>query len=77
MCTVANCPGNLCEDEIDECDPNPCRNGGTCKDLMNGYQCECDTSAETHYAGENCEVTACEVSEKLLILRPLINGGYG
>ena len=56
--------GALCGDEINECDPNPCENGGTCKDLENGYECDCDKSGDTHYTGDNCEATVCEVSRK-------------
>lgn len=25
----------------DECASNPCKNGGTCRDLFNGYLCHC------------------------------------
>lgn len=27
--------------DIDECNSNPCRNGGNCTDLVNGYVCKC------------------------------------
>ena len=27
--------------DIDECESNPCENGGTCADAVNGYSCEC------------------------------------
>jgi len=27
--------------EIDECAPNPCKNGGQCVDLINGFRCHC------------------------------------
>jgi len=30
--------GNDCSDEINECDSNPCRNGGSCKDSVAGYK---------------------------------------
>ena len=33
--------GNLCEEEIIECASNPCQNGATCVDLVNGYTCNC------------------------------------
>lgn len=28
--------------ERDECLSNPCKNGGTCQDRLNGYRCICD-----------------------------------
>ena len=35
---------------IDDCNPNPCMNNGSCKDLVNNYSCECAPS----YIGRNC-----------------------
>jgi len=36
---VDNAP--LSCNDIDECESNPCENGGTCKNLVNRYECEC------------------------------------
>jgi cubilin len=33
--------GTLCDQEINECLPNPCQNGGTCTDQQNGFLCVC------------------------------------
>ena len=33
--------GQLCENEILECLSSPCVNGGTCKDQVGAYRCEC------------------------------------
>ena len=33
--------GELCDTDIDECKSNPCRHGGTCIDLVNGFKCQC------------------------------------
>ncbi|EZA59389.1 Cubilin [Ooceraea biroi] len=40
-----------------ECQSNPCQNGGTCEDLYDGYQCHCTSNWE----GPNCmtDVNEC------------------
>ena len=37
--------------DIDECAPDPCHNGGTCEDGVNEYTCQCSAG----YTGTNCE----------------------
>lgn len=37
--------------DIDECASNPCKNGGTCKDGIDSYSCECAPG----YEGYNCD----------------------
>ena len=39
--------------DIDECSPNPCKNGGTCTDGLNSYSCSCQVG----YEGDNCEIS--------------------
>lgn len=38
--------------EIDQCNPNPCKNGGTCKKQVSTYKCEC--TAE--FQGRDCAI---------------------
>lgn len=33
--------GQFCEEDINECLPEPCQNGGMCIDRLNGFECEC------------------------------------
>ena len=35
--------GKNCEININECDSNPCTNGGVCEDLVNDYKCVCES----------------------------------
>ena len=37
--------------DINECASNPCKNGGTCTDQINGFTCECSPG----YTGTECE----------------------
>ena len=37
--------------DIDDCATNPCQNGGSCTDQINGYTCNCVDG----YDGTNCE----------------------
>ena len=50
----------------DDCSHKPCRNGGTCMDLVNDFECRCVPG----FLGDLCEtnVDDCE-------LRPCANGG--
>lgn len=43
--------GDHCEQNINECDSNPCYNNGTCIDGSNGYTCACPSG----YLGDFCE----------------------
>ena len=36
--------------DIDDCADTPCKNYGTCNDLINGYNCSCTPG----YTGQNC-----------------------
>ena len=41
-----------CITNIDNCDPNPCENNGTCTDLVDDFFCRCLPG----YAGEVCAI---------------------
>ncbi|XP_072174362.1 uncharacterized protein [Diadema setosum] len=42
--------GTDCNAEINECDSNPCLNGGSCNDLLADYSCNCPAGTQ----GKNC-----------------------
>lgn len=48
--------GALCDEQINECEPNPCINDGTCHDKVNGFDCECQPG----YRGVKCEININE-----------------
>lgn len=32
-----------CDVDINECEPDPCQNGGTCADLTDSFKCICQS----------------------------------
>nr|XP_020478865.1 delta-like protein C [Monopterus albus] len=58
--------GKNCETETNECDISPCKNGGSCKDLVNDYSCACPQG----FYGKNCEISAMTCADG-----PCFNGG--
>ena len=44
----------VCISEIKECLSNPCLNGATCYDLLNGYFCDCLSG----FNGLDCEISS-------------------
>ncbi|XP_019635893.1 PREDICTED: von Willebrand factor D and EGF domain-containing protein-like [Branchiostoma belcheri] len=66
-CVCPGYTGDECETEIDECQSDPCVNGGTCVDLVNGYNCTCTEE----YTGTHCDV---EVEDKCAALDPCFPG---
>ena len=53
--------------DIDECHSDPCKNDGTCKDLVNKFVCICKAG----FAGAMCELGMFLPDEELLSLRIL------
>ena len=43
---------SLSDAETNECDSDPCMNGGTCRDLHVAFECDCPT----FYNGTTCEI---------------------
>lgn len=39
--------------DADHCASGPCRNGGTCKKVANGYKCTCVAG----WTGKNCQTS--------------------
>ncbi|KAL4229011.1 hypothetical protein ACF0H5_012049 [Mactra antiquata] len=64
------CPSGLtgptCEVNIDECQSNPCKNNGTCEDIINGYICHCDLG----WTGPSCRTNIDECASN-----PCLHGG--
>ena len=58
--------GMLCDVDIEECASSPCQNGGSCRDLVNAFECDCDNTGEHHYTGDTCQFTLCMVSFPLI-----------
>jgi Notch-like protein len=69
-CTCAEgYAGTNCEEDINECDPDPCQNGATCTETLDGttptvgvYHCEC-VAGYTGYACNieiPCAATPCQ-----------------
>lgn len=54
-CSICNCTegwtGVNCSENFNECNSDPCQNGGTCTDGLNNYTCKCPDL----FAGKNCE----------------------
>ncbi|XP_060564340.1 neurocan core protein-like isoform X3 [Ruditapes philippinarum] len=58
-CTNSGFTGCHCQRNIDDCQPNPCQNNGTCTDGVNNYTCTCPEG----YSGRNCESLLVETCE--------------
>lgn len=58
--------GQQCDQEIDECQSQPCHNGGTCHNLIANFSCQCPVGFE----GEQCEHDIDEC-----LSNPCLNGG--
>lgn len=59
--------GEFCQTETSDCDPNPCKNQGTCSVTATSYECSCPVGV----TGVNCEIDAIDDCKD----RPCQNGG--
>ncbi|XP_033874495.3 protein jagged-1b-like [Acipenser ruthenus] len=58
--------GTYCHENINDCESNPCKNGGTCIDKVSIYQCIC---------GDGWEGVHCETNINDCSVKPCHNGG--
>ncbi|KAF3708394.1 Protein jagged-1b [Channa argus] len=58
--------GTYCHENINDCESNPCHNGGTCIDKVSVYQCIC---------GDGWEGVHCEINIDDCSTNPCHNGG--
>uniref|UniRef100_H3DGV7 Delta-like protein n=1 Tax=Tetraodon nigroviridis TaxID=99883 RepID=H3DGV7_TETNG len=58
--------GTYCHENINDCESNPCHNGGTCIDKVSVYQCICADGWE----GDHCQLNIDDCSTS-----PCYNGG--
>lgn len=56
MCHLS--AGELCELNINECESQPCQNGGWCEDAIASYICHCPEAqpGDLSWGGDNCDV---------------------
>ncbi|KAJ8274475.1 hypothetical protein COCON_G00091000 [Conger conger] len=56
--------GAFCKEDVNECDLNPCQNGGLCENYAGAYTCHCPRQSQDGllYGGQNCTVAllGCE-----------------
>ena len=57
-CDIGYSPvGDVCKED-NECDSDPCQNGGTCTDLIDDFNCSCVTG----FVGNTCEMDCVQNS---------------
>lgn len=66
VCAVTGFTGTQCEIDIDECQLNPCLNGGICNDLINTFRCVCAIG----FTGNRCQINIDDCESN-----PCRNGG--
>ena len=64
---IAGYNGTNCDNNIDDCDPNPCLNGGQCIDGVNSFTCNC--------TGTGFDGSTCNNNINDCLSNPCQNGG--
>lgn len=59
---MAGYKGKVCDTDINECEGNPCKNGGTCKNFVGNFSCDCLLG----YGGNVCELDRCAMNNSCL-----------
>lgn len=57
---LAGFRGPKCEEDINECASNPCKNGANCTDCVNSYTCTCPSG----FSGIHCENNTPDCTER-------------
>lgn len=52
MWVLLNGTGPRCNEDVNECKKNPCKNGGRCLNSQGSYVCKCQPG----YSGHNCQI---------------------
>lgn len=55
--------------DIDDCANTPCVNGGTCRDLVNGFACECLSGITGRYCEVSVLTSLCPVSPLSILFK--------
>nr|XP_029710054.1 fibropellin-1-like [Aedes albopictus] len=60
--------GELCNFEYNECESNPCINGGQCIDNIGGFSCKCTRG----YTGKRCHIKVVLLSSRQFVVRVFV-----
>ena len=48
---IAGYTGGMCDVNINDCESDPCQNGGSCNDEVDGFVCDCISV----FTGDTCD----------------------
>ena len=58
--------GKFCENQYNECQPNPCKHNGICIDGIDNYTCSCSSG----FMGRSCEIDCSQQNNKHICIEP-------